>query len=112
MSRGYEIASGTGTGAISVSHTCQGSTQLISFFVALDTAPTSAGEVILTLDSHLGADYDTVVKSANPVGKTNVAWWPEHSLRFVKGDIITLTYTNPDARTFGASIYFDRGATS
>lgn len=112
MSRAVKPLGATGTGALALSSgTLSDTTQVVGIFVHLSAAPTSAGSLTITLNSHLGAAYDTVLQSVDMIGVTDVFFQPEHSLRIVDGDAIDIAYANPDARTIGASIYVDISAT-
>ena len=97
------------TGAFALSRTLLDSEQIISLCLAINTAPTSAGSITITLDSNAGAAYDTVLATVDPVATsmTSWYWYPESTQRFVAGDAISVAYANPDNRTVSGSLYYD-----
>ena len=65
--------------------------------IKFNTAPTTAGSITVTLDSNQGAAYDTVLRTANPVGVTSVVF--ENVDGQVSGDKLLVSYTNADLRS-------------
>jgi len=94
------------TGAIdytSGAHTCQ--LLLRSIVVSWDAAPTTAASLTVTLDSELGTAYDTEIYVVDPsVNGLTAVLLTDVNLLIFKGDAITVTYDNPDARTVGVQI--------
>jgi len=58
------------------------------------SAPTTAGNITLTVVSAAGAAYDTVVQSINPVGKTDISISDICGLS--NGDSLLVSYANAD----------------
>lgn len=117
MSRGVDVVPATAapvTGALSLSSGALSDTsQIAEIFIHLSAAAASPGSLTITLDSHLGSAYDTVLDTVDMVATaaTDIFWQPDHSFRLVSGDAVVVAYANPDGRTIGASIYIDRNAT-
>ena len=100
--------SDTGSGAVSLSYTVPtGATfDLNSVTVKFSAAPTTSEYLTITLDSALGAAYDVVLYKVDPAATSaaSVVWMPSAPLYLRPADIVTLAYTNTDARTWGATI--------
>ena len=110
MSRSVQTAGGTNTtGAIAVSRTCNPGEEILGLLVRFNTAPTTAGNLTVTLNSIRGATYDTVLFSIDPasVSATSIVWSNDGLKRFAEGDAIDIAYANADNRTYGVSLYFD-----
>ncbi len=63
----------------------------------LSAGPSSAGNIVITLDANEGSAFDTVLRTIDPVGYTSIS---VENLDGVKNnDKILVTYTNPDSRS-------------
>lgn len=97
-----------GSGPLNMTHVVPaGRThQLISVSVNLDTAPTTSGNLTITLDAYEGEEYDTLLYSLDMSAgsTTDVFWWPDQPTYLGPGDALDVAYTNPNGRTYGALI--------
>lgn len=113
MSRGLHTtrASGTGAGAASAVHTFRDTGDLERIVLTLDTAPTTAGSVTITLaNTTKGAAYDATLITWDPVaGSSTVMRWEDMG-RFENGDVVTVSYANPDARDWSIQMFVDVSA--
>jgi hypothetical protein len=65
--------------------------------IKFDSAPTSAGNITIKIDASEGSNYDAILRTINPVGKTSVV--EEDIKGFINGDAVRVDYANPDSRT-------------
>lgn len=108
MSRAVKVASASVTsGAFALSYTLLDSESIEHISITINTAPTSAGNITITLDSALGSQYDTLLRTYDPVSESLTNKFDEFKNRFVTGDKIIFAYANPDNRTVSAAIYHD-----
>ncbi len=109
MSRQVESPGGTSSVALAASiGPAGGSWELISVTVNFDTQPTTSELLTLTLNSNLGADYDTLLRSTNPSTATvglEFEWVLNE--RFASGDKVDLAFTNTDTRDIFWSARYD-----
>lgn len=100
--------SDTGSGAVSLSYTVPaGATfELNSVTIKFSAAPVTSENMTIVLDCALGAAYDVTLYSVDPSvsSAVTILWQPAAPLYLRPGDIVTLAYTNTDARTWGATI--------
>lgn len=76
--------------------------RLIGMTVHVDAAPTTSESFTVTLNSVLGADYDTVIYSLDlATDSTTDVLYTDFNLPLYPGDAITTAYTNTDANTIG-----------
>ena len=77
-------------------------TALIHF----NTAPTTAGDLLLTFKSTNGENYDTVLHTVDPSnpGITDIAYSPSTAIAMNKGDKILLTYPNANKRRVNVTL--------
>jgi len=68
-------------------------------------APTTAENIIVTIDSVSGAAYDRIIQTIDPIGKTVIMLNPVVGL--VRGDKIVVAYTNTDGRSITGSATLD-----
>ena len=96
----------TGNAAINLSAAVPVSSayQVISLSVHFSAAPTTAGNLTVTLNSHFGAVYDVLLYSVDPSSGaiTDIFWQPDEEIDLIGGDTIDVAYTNTDVRTYGA----------
>ena len=80
--------------------------QLVSVSVNLNAAPTTAGNLTITLDADAGPECDTLLYSLDMAagGTTDVFWWPDQPTYIWGGDAVTVAYANPNGKTYGAQI--------
>ena len=64
--------------------------------IKFDSAPTTSENVTLTLDSSLGAAYDTVLRVVDPSATSSTDIVFEDLELFANGDKLLVTYTNTD----------------
>ncbi len=96
----------TGSGAIATSYAPGVAFWLDAITIHLSAAPTTAGDLTVTLDAADGAAYDTVLFSLDPSEQsdTDVVYIPDQPLLCVSGDAIAVAYPNTDGRTYGLRI--------
>lgn len=59
-----------------------------------DAAPTTPELITVTKNAKAGAAFDTIIRSVDPVGKTDVVF--ENIDGLILGDIILVSYPNTD----------------
>ena len=107
VQRGVPVkTAATGSGAIATSYAPSAAFWLDAITVHLSAAPTTAGDLTVTLDAADGAAYDTVLFSLDPSEQsdTDVVYIPDQPLLCVSGDAIAVAYPNTDGRTYGLRI--------
>jgi hypothetical protein len=100
--------SATGAAAVSVSCRAYDNALIERVGIKLSAAATTSENVVVTLDSGLGAAYDTVLLTFDPstLGGTSFVWVPDYPLSIGPSDAIVVTYTNTDARTYGVTVRY------
>jgi len=100
--------SATGATAVSLSCRAYDNATIERVAIKLSAAATTSQNVVVTLDSGLGAAYDTVVRVFNPqaLGGTSFVWSPECPLSIGPTDAIVVTYANTDTLTYGVTIRY------
>ena len=79
----------------------------VRVMVALDTAPTSAGDIEIVFDSADGENYDTIVEKSDPStdgGVTDLVFLSGNAMPLLKGDAVRVKYANPDTRRVNVTI--------
>lgn len=71
---------------------------LLSILVHVSSAPTTSENLIVTLDSHEGPEYDTIIYQKDLATVTDIAYTGIDLSLFV-GDAIRVQYANTDLRT-------------
>lgn len=101
------VYNATGAAALALSTTMASHFRLKEVTVHFNTAPTTAGNLTLTLNATDGAAYDTVIRKRDPAadGATDYSFEFEgDGLLCENGDEIDVAYANADARTYGVRI--------
>ena len=82
--------------------------QLISVSCNFATAPTTAEDFTITLDSGAGAPYDLRLYTVDPgtTSTSDILWQPDQELYLENGDAILVEYDNTDGRLHGTQITF------
>ncbi len=62
-----------------------------------DSGPSSAGNIVVTLDANEGSAFDTVLRTIDPVGYTSIS--VENLDGVINDDTILISYANPDGRS-------------
>lgn len=77
-------------------------------------APTTSESLTITLNSALGADYDTLIYSTNPsltsmtdLHQSEGGYQSPLPILLVYGDSLDIAFANTDANTIGVSIYYE-----
>ena len=79
--------------------------------VSWSTAPTTAGELTITLDSALGASYDVELYVVDPsTDSLTAVLLTDINLPIFVGDSLTVAYANADSRAMGVQIILSDGA--
>ena len=101
------VTTGTGNGAIAVSYAPNKVFYLDVVTVHLSAAPTTAGDLTVTLDAADGAAYDTVLFRIDPsadAGATDIVFSPLVPIPCAGGDAIVVAYANANGVTHGTRI--------
>lgn len=89
----------------SVVHTS--SRMLKALTIHWDAAPTTSENIVITLDSSLGAQYDTVIYMLDPsADSTTDVLLTDINMPIYPGDAVRVTFANTDANTIGIMILF------
>ena len=75
--------------------------------ISFSEAPTTIGDLVLTLDSNSGSNYDVVLISIDPSQHPAVqdfVYTPDSPLLCVSGDQINISYPNTDSLTWGLRV--------
>ena len=82
---------------------------LKNFEMSLDTAPTTAEDLTIDLDSSRGANYDHNIRTIPILGLTDKDWRIKRDERKsrLKDDRIRFAYTNTDTRTITMSVEYE-----
>ena len=82
--------------------------RLVGMTVHVDAAPTTSEDFTVTLNSSLGAQYDTILYSLDlSTGSTTDVLYTEFNLPLFPGDAVTTTYTNTDANTVAVVLIWE-----
>jgi hypothetical protein len=79
---------------------------LQSILVHIDTAPTTAGTLTVTLDSGRGSSYDTIVYARDLLGVTDIAY-TGIDFPLDVGDRLRASYANANHRTIGVRLVLE-----
>jgi hypothetical protein len=94
----------TGTGAIDIDLAPDTGFQLVEFRIHL-SAGGAAGNLILSVDSGAGAEYDAVLVTEAMVGVADYVYLPTMPRQFGKGDELNISYAaNAAGTTYGIEI--------
>ena len=103
-----DVYSATGVAVpFALATTIVGRFRLLNASIHFDILPVAIEDVTLTLDSGLGAAYDTVLGRVDPsagVGTGDVFIAGGEGYEFEEDDQLILAYPNTDVRTYGARI--------
>lgn len=96
----------TGAAAMAASKTLYRPAKLTEVSVKFSAAPTTSENFVITLDANAGAAYDKILYTVDPSSgaATSIVWQPDSPLWLEPGDVIAVTYTNTDTRTYGVQI--------
>lgn len=75
--------------------------------MGFSAAPTSAGNVTVTVRSAEGAEHDWVAQTKDPRGETQIILNPVYNL--IDGDTVRIEYANPDELTVTVAAWVDAG---
>jgi len=80
--------------------------EFVNIEVAIDTAPTTAGNLTIDLDAAYGSTWDTNILTENMVGVVDFSWRIPHGERTarVAGDRIRFAYANADTRNIAITV--------
>ena len=86
-------------------HTSQ--RKLEAVLIHWSAAPTTSEDIVVTLNSALGSDYDTVIYRLDPSTDSTVdVLLTEIELPLFRGDAIDVDYANSDGRTVTVQIMY------
>lgn len=100
------IVTSTGSGALSATFTPTNQAYITNVRVHLSSAGTQETFTVY-INSAAGTAYDVVLYSVSMAGVTDISWIPSGRLLMNAGDVLTLTWTNTDARTWGTEIGYE-----
>lgn len=96
------------TGAAALSHTFTPTNQVYITNIRLHLSAAATQETFsVYINSAKGSAYDTVLYSKDLTDLTDVSWIPAGKLLVNANDVITLTWTNTDTRTWGTEIGYE-----
>ena len=96
----------TATGATAINHSHVLATSSYTITLHLSAAPTTSGNLTVTVDSTSGAAYDTLLYSRDLAAApaiTDLVLTDIESV-FTAGDTLVVAYANADGRTYGLQI--------
>ncbi len=93
-----------GTETVRFAYSCPVACEIAEFRIHWDSAPTTAENIVLTIDSARGSAYDIVVMTQPIVPLTDFLWIPDYNLTLNIDDIIVATFANTDLRTLGVEM--------
>lgn len=96
----------TGAAAVSKTITFTKAAKLKEVRVHLSAAG-AAGDLTITMDSSLGAAYDTVLLTQDMTSVVNYQWRPDSDLFLQSGDAIVTAWANASTRTYGIEFIFE-----
>jgi len=97
------VNNNTGVGAIAVSFGPAYHFYLHAIILHFDSAPTTAGDLVITIHPIEGAAYNTTLVLFDPSASsiTDMVYQPNIPLLCKNGDTISIAYANPDGKTYG-----------
>jgi len=81
-----------------------GGAMLHGVYVHVDATVTASEDLVISIDSVDGTDYDTVLATQDLQGLTDYVYLPSAPLPFLQGDIINVAYTNTDTNRVGVQV--------
>ena len=80
--------------------------RLVSVTLHLNTAPTTSEDFTITLDSHAGAIFDTLLYTLDlsAASVTDLVWQPDEEIFLEGDDAIVIAYDNTDVRNYGVQL--------
>ena len=94
-----------GSGVLSYTLDPESTFQLEEARLHLDAAG-GAGNFTVTLQSHLGAQFDVVFNTQDMSSVTDEHYQPTRPLQLEKGDKIVLAWANANSRQWGLEVVF------
>lgn len=85
------------TSAVSWTIDAKDSFDIKRVVLKFDSGPSSAGNIVVTLDADEGSAYDAVLRTIDPVGYTSISI--ENLDGVINEDTILISYANPDSRS-------------
>ena len=96
------LSNSAATGAGALAHTLAPARTLRLLEVRMHLSAAATQDTLtLTIDSALGAAYDSVLDSQDMTGLSEYVFRPTTPVILMKGDEIDFSWTNTDGRTFG-----------
>lgn len=97
----------TGAAAVSQTITFTDDVELKEFRIHLSAAG-GAGNLTITLDSALGAAYDSVLLTQDMTAVTDYVWRPSPGPHFMKDDKIVIAWANAGTKTYGLEVIWGK----
>jgi hypothetical protein len=97
----------TGSAAMSSSFTFTDKIKVESVKLHTSAAPTTSGNLTITLNAGAGPEYDTLLYENDLAADSKQDWnvLIENEI-FVSGDALDFSYANADSVTWGLSVYY------
>lgn len=102
----YRVQRATGAAAVSMTVAPGVAFQIEEIRVHLSAAGGAVENLTITLDSGVGAAYDTVLLTQAMNAVTDLVWQPPRPYIFSRGDEIDIAYANTNTRTYGIEVIF------
>jgi len=99
----------TGSTAISVTYTVQRKLLLSAFSLALNAVGGASENFVISINDNEGAAYDYTVYAKDMVDVQYIVKTFSEPIPLFVGDIITVTYTNTNSKTYGLKLIGDIG---
>jgi hypothetical protein len=102
------VAETFSTDIMRFAYPCVVGSAIVELRAHLSAAPTTPENLVITIDSVKGAEYDTVVLTKAMTTITDYVWAPETPILCDVGDLVVCTYTNTDAKALGIQLRMKR----
>lgn len=95
-----------GSGAMAVAMDVDDYIQLEEVRLHLSAVGGASENFEVTIDSHLGSEYDIVLKAQDMNAVTDVHYQPTRPVFIHKDDVIDCTYANTNGKAWGLEVIF------
>jgi len=104
----YKQDVATGSGAMNVTFDPEGSCRIIQVNLHLDVASATSENMLATLDSDNGTEYDVkiITKDMDTIKDLILTHYDLGDFYVFEGDVIVFNWTNTNARTWGLEVIY------
>jgi hypothetical protein len=102
----YRSLNWKGSGAMNETLDAPDYIQLEEVRLHLSAAGGASENFEVTINSHLGTEYDLVLKEQDMNAETDVHYQPTRPVFIHKDDKVDFTYTNTNSKTWGLEVLF------